>query len=103
MQNVQKCQLRRSVLFLGKANAFRVIILTSLHLHCWSCGRNWEDCSQQRVGELLPEWLFLEMWINAALRDQDGEGKERKGKWNQEDAEVAEEADNANVHGKGKE
>ena len=69
----------------------------------WSWGRDWEDCSQQRVADSLTDGHGQEVFVNAALCDQDDRCQDYKRKRNKEDVEVSEEGDDANVQADGEE
>ena len=69
----------------------------------WSCGRNWEDCSQERVGDSLTDGHRLEVFITAAFHEQNHQGEDYKRKRNEEDVEVSEEGDDADVQADGEE
>ena len=62
-------------------------------------GGNGEDSGQKRVADSLNHWLLPEVLVNCALGQQYYESENDKGKWNEEDIRVTEEADDANVHG----
>ena len=69
----------------------------------WSWGRDWEDCGQQRVGDSLTDGHSSEVFVNAALHDQNYQGEDHKRKRNEEDVEVSEEGDDADVQADGEE
>ena len=66
-------------------------------------GGNGEDSSQKRVADSFSHWLLSEVLVDNALCQQDDKGKKDKGKWNEEDAGMTEEGDDADVHGEGEE
>ena len=66
-------------------------------------GGNGEDAGQKREADSLRHWLPLEVLVDYTLGQQDYEGENEKGKWNEEDTCVTEEAGDANVHGEGEE